>query len=613
MKKTFLLSLALVFLICTTLTGFAAPVGAPVPEVTDAANDTVSVTGKISAKEYVTLMVLNPGKDEDDVNFANDMAEVVQYIGSYWAEEKQGDDFKYRFDVPMHGDAGGVFTFIITAGGEKYDDEIVTLEYYFSHEKAGVIGDINTKAEAIADAEDGDASQEELNALLSDLADSLTGVNDGDVRYNGAYTLYSLDNNDLYKFGEVDEIAKVIKNTVDEDGAFSGDDVNAFSDALRVSALIAAYNTGKTDLLVTDGVLDYTTVESMTLVNESGKYDALDLEDTDAYDDYINMLSADGRANVNAALIDPAEDYATVDDIAEAFTKLIAYYGIVNNNEAGYGHVDHYFETYAEVYEEAGFDLDDLNDKTKNKVYKELLKKDTNDLDDLKDEFNDLVPWKSGSSDDDGGSSSTGFSPAPVTPSTGTNYITPTSFFLDIDTVPWAEEAIIALADKGIINGKGNNNFAPNDYVTRAEYLKMLMGALELVDGSTHIPFGDIADDHWAREFIAAAVNGGIANGMTDTEFAPNGMVTREQSATFAARAMEKKGVVLEADTNTFADDAAVSDWAKTAVNSLKKAGILSGSGDNMVNPKNNLTRAEAAKIIYGIMTNMGLLETAAE
>ncbi|MBQ6999115.1 MAG: S-layer homology domain-containing protein [Clostridia bacterium] len=583
MKKTLALGITIIFLICTALTSFAAPAGAPAVTVKDAANDIVNVSGTTDATEYVTLMILNPGKTESDINFADPttLGDSVQYISTYWAEGSE-----YNFDVPMYGSSGGVYKVIVTAGNTKYPTP-VTIEYYFSSEKKAIIPLINASKTNVAEIEK-----------------YLKGWTVDTTNHNGAFTLNSLADDKLYVNGDKTKIAEVIQKRLQTVGDFDPQNVNTFADYLKISAILGAYNTGKSELLFTDNSIDYTA--------------ELLLDGTTELDDYINKLSEDGRTYVNRELVSSAP-YYTVEEVKSKFRELVAFYGIKNHKEAGYGHMAHYFDAYTDVYNKYYFNLSLLTDSNEISVYYGIYNSTYGNLTELASVFNLLVApvveedSNNSSPSYGGGGGGGGYTPPPVTDKEETNYITPTSFFLDLETVEWAEESIIALADRGIVSGRGNNNFAPNDYVTRAEYLKMLLGALELVDGSTNVPFTDIAADHWAREFIAAAVNGGITSGVSATEFAPEGAVTREQAATFAARAMNKKGAALEPDSNTFADDAYVSDWAKTSVNSLKKAGILSGSGNNMVNPKNNLTRAEAAKIIYGIMNSMGMIENIAK
>ena len=120
------------------------------------------------------------------------------------------------------------------------------------------------------------------------------------------------------------------------------------------------------------------------------------------------------------------------------------------------------------------------------------------------------------------------------------------------------------------------------------------------IDKSAENTFAD-SDGHWAKDYIATAVKAGITTGVTDTEFNPDGLITREQAATILYRAIVSKGIVLEISGEVFADDASISDWAKDAVYALKAAGIISGRDGNNFCAGDSITRAEAAKIVYMI------------
>lgn len=556
MKKTLLVSVLVVILICTAMTGFATPVGEPELTVKDAVNNIVNVSGKTDKNEMVVLIVLNPGKTEADINPADSAATAaaVQYMDSMWVSNSE-----YDFDIPMNGTEGGEYTVIITAGDKKLAEPL-PFEFHFNVEKEQIIKKINSPG----------ASK------LEDLIDE-------------AYTLYSLATNKLYTQGDIKEITKVIE---DFKGSGFSSDVRKFDVTLKNAALIGAFNAGKDGVLV-DETLQYT----------GEGY--LDVEDTEEYEDYLNALSDEGLEEVHNSLILDGAEYETIEDIQEAFCEFVVLNCIINNNQGGYGHVDTYFDKYSDLIKKYGFNTGDLKKLNKSSVYLSMIQ-DTKakNLKELAKEFNKLVEESNESSNGGSGSSSSstgGYKPSPVTPSTNTNYAVAASFFVDIDSVEWAKDEILVLADKGIVNGVGNNNFAPNASVTRAEFLKMLMAALELTTDGSEMPFKDVTAK-WAVPYVAAAVKYNITNGISEAEFAPNAYVTREQSATFVTKALRAKGIELTADTNVFDDDADVSDWAKDGVNSLKKAGVVSGGGDGKFNPKNNLTRAEAAQMIFNVM-----------
>jgi len=172
--------------------------------------------------------------------------------------------------------------------------------------------------------------------------------------------------------------------------------------------------------------------------------------------------------------------------------------------------------------------------------------------------------------------------------------------FSDLETVSWAKESIEALADKGIINGRGDGTFAPNDTVTRAEFCKMIAIAFDAVKADAACEFDDVSSDAWYYTYVASAKNAGFINGKTESDFAPLDTVSREEMVTIALRAL---GIEASDSSEKFADDDSISDYAKGAVYTLKQLGILNGVGDNMFAPKAEVTRAMAAKVVYALIT----------
>jgi len=189
-----------------------------------------------------------------------------------------------------------------------------------------------------------------------------------------------------------------------------------------------------------------------------------------------------------------------------------------------------------------------------------------------------------------------GYKPEEFIPQIPDEVIKPTNAFNDLSSVPWAKESIEALALKGIISGRGNGIFAPNDNVTRAEFCKMIALAFNLVDEKAICDFDDVESGAWYYMYIASAKAQGIINGREDNKFSPDATITREEMAAIALRTINKD---VKAATEKFADDASISDYAKDAVYTLKELGIINGVGENMFSPKAVVTRAMAAKVIY--------------
>jgi len=171
----------------------------------------------------------------------------------------------------------------------------------------------------------------------------------------------------------------------------------------------------------------------------------------------------------------------------------------------------------------------------------------------------------------------------------------------------WAAESINKLADLGVINGKGDNKFAPNDDITRAEFTKMIVTLLGLEATGTETAFADCTADDWFTPYVIAATEAGIVTGVADDAFAPNDTITREQACAIVGRAFALTG---EAEA-TFTDAAEISDYAVEFVVALAELGIINGYEDGSFAPANNITRAEAAKILAGTLDIIAPVEDA--
>lgn len=175
--------------------------------------------------------------------------------------------------------------------------------------------------------------------------------------------------------------------------------------------------------------------------------------------------------------------------------------------------------------------------------------------------------------------------------------------FYDLDGFEWAKAYIQTLNSKGIINGFGDGTFRPGDKVTREEFVKMLVVALNL-KGDIKLGFNDVDSTHWAYEYIKKAVSAGVVNGISDTEFGINTAISRQDMAVMAYRAAKKVGKLnnIEPDKNNFSDESDIADYAKDAIAYMKSAGIINGVGENMFNPLGTATRAETAVVISKII-----------
>jgi len=169
--------------------------------------------------------------------------------------------------------------------------------------------------------------------------------------------------------------------------------------------------------------------------------------------------------------------------------------------------------------------------------------------------------------------------------------------FNDVNTADWYYNYVKDLKDKGIVNGDDKGNFNPSSNVKREEFVKMLVISAGIVGNENTISFSDVPTDAWYYEFVKAASSAGVVNGVDATNFGIGTNITRQDMAVMIYRVMNANNETFSVSSDKFTDDANISDYAKEAVYAMKEAGILVGSNGKF-NPKNALTRAEAAKVI---------------
>ena len=178
--------------------------------------------------------------------------------------------------------------------------------------------------------------------------------------------------------------------------------------------------------------------------------------------------------------------------------------------------------------------------------------------------------------------------------------------FIDIDSVEWASEAILALADKGIIDGKEEQVFKPNDIVTREEFIKILVGAMNLKEVNYTNHFIDVNDSDWFCSWVNIAYEKGICQGIGNGYFGVGNSLTRQDMAVLLSNTLKLKGVQLpDKDTVEFEDKSSIADYAIIAVSNMVSIGAVHGVSETEFNPAGEATRAQAAAIIYRVLDKL--------
>lgn len=170
--------------------------------------------------------------------------------------------------------------------------------------------------------------------------------------------------------------------------------------------------------------------------------------------------------------------------------------------------------------------------------------------------------------------------------------------YTDIDGYDWAKEAIIGLTNAGIVNGMGDGEFNPAGNVTREQFCKMVVQMYGLDATDTATTFSDVDTSAWYAPYVTAAVNAGFVQGQSDDYFGIGESIMRQDMATILYRAIDLKGEMAELN---FTDNDSIAEYAKDAVSELVGLGIMNGYEDGSFKPRGSATRAEAAKVIWGI------------
>ena len=210
-----------------------------------------------------------------------------------------------------------------------------------------------------------------------------------------------------------------------------------------------------------------------------------------------------------------------------------------------------------------------------------------------------------------GGSGGGGVAPAPSTPAEPEmeEVLVPeapgedvkTEKFIDLGAHAWAENAINALADSGIIKGISENTFAPAANITRADFAILLVRAFELASEDEE-NFADVSSsDYFAKE-LAVARNTKLVNGIGENKFAPRNNITRQDMMVIVYRALSTMGKIAATENAPTASDFdIVADYAKEAVSALIDAKLVNGKS-GLIAPTDYTTRAEVAVLIKRIL-----------
>ncbi|KAA9030634.1 S-layer homology domain-containing protein [Niallia endozanthoxylica] len=164
----------------------------------------------------------------------------------------------------------------------------------------------------------------------------------------------------------------------------------------------------------------------------------------------------------------------------------------------------------------------------------------------------------------------------------------------------WALEEMTDLINADIIDGyldEENNMYVmPNDNITRAQFVKIIVSALGLTSNGPGKTFTDVKQNHWYTDSIRIASDLGIISG-NQGKFYPNDNITRAEITKIIVLSFEKTVNFQNTNSKVFTDVDPKS-WAYEYIRKASSAAIVNGNGSHF-NPTKNATRAEAMVMIH--------------
>lgn len=508
--------------------------------------------------ETITLNILKPGVDIEQLYGEN--GESILH-NDYTVTDDNG---KYVFIISIpEGAEKGQYTGYI--GASSFDSpEEFTLAYMSGAEYSEAIERLNSAANDV----------DEFKKVLNEVGKEIGFVNS------------------LTDIIDADKTAELLRNAVSEQ-SLSTTNSSENKKIYDTITVIQAFNENK----MTD-FADYA--------------DSIVIDNKNTIEFYKNIISGGSGESVFIAAVS-GKDISSIDEFETVLEDAVMI-SVVRYPD-GIGNIEKVLKEYKER-------TGAKTDSAKNANYSAVAGKSYSSVSELIQAFNKSVDSNSSTSGSGGGSGSGGSGGgggstgggsiggggsntggikenigSPINPS---NPINPELDikFEDLNSVPWAYEAISKLFSAGIVSGRSDTIFAPNDFVTREEFAKLVVTAFGFNDDNYTNNYVDVPAGAWYEQYVCSATEHGICSGIGDSKFGVGSNITRQDMCVMIYNAIKANGDSLAPGKIEFSDTADIADYASEAVGALANAGIVNGVGDNLFDPNGTATRAQAAVII---------------
>lgn len=489
--------------------------------------------------DFVTLEILSEGKNFDDYD----------YMDLLYLNQQTTSESEYKFEV-KYKESSGIYNarLVSSQTGEKTDFKIMILS---TTDMQKLYDDLNNAATADNSAE----FNEIVNKNIAYLSSNAEAKPVSDKKLNNYFEYIKLNKLDIAK---------------------SAENVRIFNTFLIIEQL-----NSKELLNITSEI------EKMYFKDENVKAEYQKITDEEITQKYFTEKISDRAIK-------------SIDEFDLRFKEALILTATRYGN--GYGELKTIVEKYGNAI--------GITAKASDDVYKKFIGNDYKDGTTFKKEYDKAISDSNNSSGKGGGKSNGGSvlnsSLSGIECETDAGTLTGETEkmhmpFDDIEGVDWASEAILALADKGIINGKAPNQFNPYDAITREEFVKILIGAMGYKPNDyLKNVFADADESDWFCKYINIAYDKGLVKGVGKDLFGVGENITREDMCVMLYNALKLKISNISDEVKVpFKDSDEISDYAKTAVGVLSEYGAINGVSKDEFQPKGNATRAQAAKVIY--------------
>lgn len=182
---------------------------------------------------------------------------------------------------------------------------------------------------------------------------------------------------------------------------------------------------------------------------------------------------------------------------------------------------------------------------------------------------------------------------------------TSSQYFTDMGSRTWAMDSVDYLYRNGVVDGVSKNCFNPGGTVIRGDFVLMLVRAYGFT-ASGSASFADVPAGSYYADAISIAYQNNIVSG-SGGYFRPKDALTRQDAMVMIYNALKASGKTttngLAADFSGYVDEKEISGYAREAMGSLLQMGVIEGVGNDRLDPRGQLTRAQAAMLLHTIMT----------